>query len=64
VADEQVAILVSCIGRKLLLGQRIAEEVEAVQGVLGMPCDSQAFTPMAKFRRMRSQDAPNCTTRP
>jgi hypothetical protein len=35
VADEQVAILVSCIGRKLLLGQRIAEEVEAVQGVLG-----------------------------
>ncbi len=35
VADEQVAILVSCIGRKLLLGQRIGEEVEAVQGVLG-----------------------------
>ena len=35
VADEQVAILVSCIGRKLLLGQRIAEEVEAVQSVLG-----------------------------
>jgi hypothetical protein len=35
VADEQVAILVSCIGRKLLLGQRIAEEVEAVQCVLG-----------------------------
>jgi hypothetical protein len=35
VADEQVAILVSCIGRKLLLGQRISEEVEAVQDVLG-----------------------------
>jgi len=32
---EQVAILVSCIGRKLLLGQRIREEVEAVQDVLG-----------------------------
>jgi hypothetical protein len=32
---ERVAILVSCIGRKLLLGQRIREEVEAVQGVLG-----------------------------
>lgn len=29
------AILVSCIGRKLLMGQRIADEVEAVQGVLG-----------------------------
>jgi hypothetical protein len=33
--SEQVAILVSCIGRKLLLGQRIAEEVEAVHDVLG-----------------------------
>jgi len=32
---EQVAILVSCIGRRLLLGQRIDEEVEAVRGVLG-----------------------------
>ncbi len=32
---EQVAILVSCIGRKLLLGQRIHEEVEAVKGILG-----------------------------
>ena len=32
---ERVAILVSCIGRKLLLGQRSREEVEAVQNVLG-----------------------------
>jgi hypothetical protein len=32
---ERVAILVSCIGRKLLLGQRIHEEVAAVQNVLG-----------------------------
>ncbi|HEY4264604.1 MAG TPA: FIST N-terminal domain-containing protein [Micropepsaceae bacterium] len=32
---DQVAILVSCIGRKLLLGQRICEEVEAVQDVFG-----------------------------
>lgn len=32
---ERVAILVSCIGRKLLLGQRIREEVEAVNDVLG-----------------------------
>jgi hypothetical protein len=34
-AGERVAILVSCIGRKLLLGQRIHEEVEAVRHVLG-----------------------------
>lgn len=33
--SDQVAILVSCIGRKLLLGQRIGEEVEAVRDVLG-----------------------------
>jgi hypothetical protein len=32
---ERVALLVSCIGRKLLLGQRIHEEVEAVKNVLG-----------------------------
>jgi hypothetical protein len=31
----RVAVLVSCIGRKLLLGQRICEEVEAVRDVLG-----------------------------
>jgi hypothetical protein len=30
-----LAILVSCIGRKLLMGQRIAEEVEIVADVLG-----------------------------
>lgn len=30
-----LAILVSCIGRKLLMGQRIAEEVEIVSDVLG-----------------------------
>ena len=35
IAGERVAVLVSCIGRKLLLGQRSREEVEAVQGVLG-----------------------------
>jgi len=32
---ESVAIMVSCIGRKLLLGQRICEEVEAVNDILG-----------------------------
>jgi hypothetical protein len=30
-----VAILISCVGRKLLLGQRVEEEVEAVRHVLG-----------------------------
>lgn len=31
----QLALLVSCIGRKLLMGQRVHEEIEAVRGVLG-----------------------------
>jgi len=31
----QLAILISCVGRKLVLKQRVEEEVEAVQDVLG-----------------------------
>ena len=33
--DAELAILISCVGRKLVLGQRIDEEVEEVRGVLG-----------------------------
>lgn len=33
--DAALAICVSCVGRKLVLGQRIDEEVEAVREVLG-----------------------------
>ena len=32
---DKLAVLISCVGRKLTLGQRIDEEVEAVQEVLG-----------------------------
>lgn len=31
----QLAVLISCVGRKLVLGQRIEEEVEGVRAVLG-----------------------------
>lgn len=34
-SGEKLALLISCVGRKLILGQRIDEEVEAVQTVLG-----------------------------
>lgn len=35
-SDEQaLALLVSCVGRKLVMGTRVDEEVEAVAGVLG-----------------------------
>ena len=33
--DAQLALLISCVGRKLVLAQRIEEEVEAVRDVLG-----------------------------
>ncbi|HUK59226.1 MAG TPA: FIST N-terminal domain-containing protein [Stellaceae bacterium] len=39
----KLAILVSCIGRKLLLGQRTADEVEAVAEVLGATCRTAGF---------------------
>ena len=32
---ERLAILVSCVGRKLILGERVDEEVDAVREVLG-----------------------------
>ena len=34
-SEEKLAVLISCVGRKLILGQRIDEEVEVVQEVLG-----------------------------
>jgi hypothetical protein len=40
-ADSDLAILISCVGRKLVLQQRIEEEVEAVREELG---DSPALT--------------------
>lgn len=33
--SAELAILISCVGRKLVLGQRVEEEVEAVRDVLG-----------------------------
>ena len=32
---QHLALLVSCVGRKLVMGNRVDEEVEAVAGVLG-----------------------------
>jgi len=31
----RLAILISCVGRKMILGQRTADEVEAVHEILG-----------------------------
>jgi hypothetical protein len=37
-SGQGLGILVSCIGRKLVMGDRVDEEVEAVGGVLGQNC--------------------------
>lgn len=42
-AKPELAILISCVGRKLVLKQRVEDELEAVQQVLG------AKTPLAGF---------------
>jgi small ligand-binding sensory domain FIST len=33
-----LGLLISCIGRKLVMGDRVDEEVEAVAGVFGTDC--------------------------
>lgn len=38
-----LAILVSCIGRRLVMGDRVDEEVEAVSGVFGSACTLTGF---------------------
>jgi hypothetical protein len=57
IAKPQLAILISCVGRKLILKQRIEEEVEGVQEVFGKDVvltgfysygEISPFTPNAK----------------
>jgi hypothetical protein len=43
VGDESAAIFVSCIGRRLLMGQRIDEEIEAATAELPANCRTVGF---------------------
>jgi hypothetical protein len=52
--NAKLAILVSCIGRKLLLGQRIGDEVEAVAEVLGEHCRTTGFYSYGEIAPMES----------
>lgn len=40
---HSLALLVSCIGRKLVMGDRIDEEIDSVAGVLGSHCTLAGF---------------------
>ncbi len=42
-SDADVALLISCVGRKMVLKQRIEEEVEAVQEVVGSGATLMGF---------------------
>lgn len=47
--QAQLAILVSCIGRKLVLKQRTEEELESVQQVLGDDCAMTGYYSYGEF---------------
>ena len=49
--EPDFALLISCVGRKIILKQRVEDEVEAVREVLGAHTRSPAFTRTAKFPR-------------
>lgn len=42
-AGQSLALLISCIGRKLVMGDRVDEEVEAVGAVFGQGCALTGF---------------------
>jgi hypothetical protein len=43
VVGERLAVLVSCVGRKLVMGARVDEEVEAVADVFGRSCSLTGY---------------------
>jgi hypothetical protein len=57
IPGARLAVLVSCIGRKLLLGQRIADEVEAVSAVLGANCCTAGFYSYGEIAPMEGSAA-------
>ncbi len=42
-SEPELAILISCVGRKLIMGHRIGEEVEAVRAVFGATTEVTGF---------------------
>jgi hypothetical protein len=54
---NELAILISCVGRKLILGQRIDEEVESVKEKLG---GSTAITGFYSYGELAPGRALNC----
>jgi hypothetical protein len=60
----QLALLVSCVGRKLVMGQRVEEEIEQVQEIIGKDvatCGFYSYGEMAPFHGETSCDLHNQT---
>jgi hypothetical protein len=56
--ESEFALLISCVGRKLVLGQRIEEEVEAVRDVIGA---NPAMTGFYSYGEISTiLNSPNC----
>jgi hypothetical protein len=49
VDGDRLAVLVSCVGRKLVMGARVDEEVEAVTDVLGRGCALAGYYSYGEF---------------
>ena len=52
-AGESLVLLVSCVGRKLVMGARVDEEVEAVQAVFGPSASIAGFYSNGEISPMR-----------
>ncbi len=61
---DSLAVMISCIGRRLLMGQRITDEIEAALREFRLARPPSASTPMARYRPMRLPAIASCTTRP
>jgi hypothetical protein len=59
-----LALLISCVGRRMVLRQRVEEEVEASATSSGPAQRSRGSTHTARSRRSPRRRAANCTTRP
>ena len=56
-ASDRLALLVSCVGRKLVMKQRVEEEVEAIRDIFGADTKIAGFTPTSSLRSVRAASA-------
>lgn len=60
-APAELALLVSCVGRKLVMGERVEEELEAVQGSLGLHTALAGFYSYGEIAPLGHDQASVCS---